>query len=192
LSILGKYGLFIKSNKNFNNRVQKIKDDHFLMPLLMLIFSMIKKIYFVFSTLFLLALQWNTLGCNLISALIPADTKGSANLSEFLKRTVLYRTVPHRTAPHRTVSYRTVPYRIVPYRTVSYRIVPYRTVPYRTGPYRTALYRTVPYRTVPYRTALYRTAPYRTVPYSNRPSIVLENSAKSTKNAIFYQNVWRF
>ena len=30
-----------------------------------------------------------------------------------------------------------------------------------------------------------------TVPYRNRPSIVLKNSAKSTINPIFYQNVWR-
>jgi hypothetical protein len=38
----------------------------------------------------------------------------------------------------------------------------------------------------------------RTVPYdrgrcdTNRPSIVLKNTAKSTKNATFYQNLWRF
>ena len=33
---------------------------------------------------------------------------------------------------------------------------------------------------------------HRTVPYRNRPSIVRKNTAKSPKNAIFYQTVWRF
>jgi hypothetical protein len=33
---------------------------------------------------------------------------------------------------------------------------------------------------------------FSSVPYRNRPSIVLKNSAKAMKNAIFYQNFWRF
>jgi hypothetical protein len=36
----------------------------------------------------------------------------------------------------------------------------------------------------------YRTLPYRTVP--QQTIYRSKNSAKSTKNAIFYQNVWRF
>ncbi len=44
---------------------------------------------------------------------------------------------------------------------------------------------TVPYRTVPYRTVPYRTLAQQTV-------YRFKNSAKLTKNAIFYQNVWRF
>jgi hypothetical protein len=33
---------------------------------------------------------------------------------------------------------------------------------------------------------------FSSVPYPNRPSIVLKNTAISTKNSIFPQNVWRF
>lgn len=41
--ILDKNGLFIKSNKNFNKRVQKIKENHFLIQFSLLIFLKIKK-----------------------------------------------------------------------------------------------------------------------------------------------------